>query len=190
MITKNNNLTYLKIAFISMISIGIITFIISIKQEKEPKKEKDKEKELDLTKLDPNIDKIKLKEDIFNIYKDFQTARTKNKIVLLEKVLTNNLLPKYKEELKKLKENKEKLVITNILKKELKILSIEEKDNEKYLKVYLYVTEYDYKLDKNKKVIKGTDDSKYHAEFNITFKYLKDNLKIEKIDCTGKWIGK
>ncbi len=188
-ISNDNNLSYLKIPFILLIGAGVVILLIG-NINKEDKNIPLKQKKLDLTKLDKDIDELELKEKIFKLYKDVQSARTKNRIKLLEPLVTNELYQKYDQEIKKLKEEKQKIVITDILNEETKILSIEEKEEKKYINAYLHVIQYDYSIDKDKKILKGTNDSKYQAEFNLTILYNNSELKLDKMKCTGKWISK
>ena len=186
---KNINLDYIKTTFITLIGLGAITLIIGALNNTQTKNNL-KEKEVNLSKLDKNIDAIELKENIFKLYKDVQSAITKKRLKLLEPLVTEQLYTKYEKEINKLKENKQKKVITDILNKELKILSIEEKNSKKYIHAHLHVTQYDYTIDNNKKVISGTGEEKYQVEYKLTIEYLKNELKLHNIECVGKWITK
>ena len=190
-ITKEHDtFYYLKIILISMIGGGLLILVLGSMNESNNKNNPSKEKKIDLSKLDSNIDELELKNKIFKLYKDVQSARTKNKLKLLEPLVTKELYKKLEKEIENRKKEKEKIVITDILNKETKITSIEEKEEHKYLYVYLHVNQYDYIIDKDKKVKKGTNDSKYHVEYKLKIEYLKNELKLDKIECTGKWISK
>ena len=180
---------YLKILFISMIGGSALLLVLSSfnsKKDNSPIKEQ----KPDLTKLDPNIDELELKEKIFKLYKDVQSARTKNRLKLLNPLVTEELYQKLEKEINELKKAKEKIVITDILNKETKIIAIEEKNDHKYIYVYLHVNQYDYQIDKDKKVKTGTNDSKYQVEYKLKIEYLNNELKLNNMECTGKWISK
>ena len=189
---QSNNkeiLKYTKVFFLSLIGVALIILVSGSLNNSKTKNNK-KQKEIDIKDLDIDIDTLVLKEQIFKLYKDIQVARTKKSLKLLEPLVTTNLYQKYEKELKELKTNKEKLVITDIMQKEVKLLSINQKENNKYLNVYLHVTQYDYMLDSNKKVIRGVNDTKYQVEYNLEIEYKNKELKINNIKCIGKWISK
>lgn len=151
----------------------------------EPSELTDKE----IKKIDANIDKEELKKEIFTLYKKVEVAKSKFDYETLKKLLTETLYTEEEQKLECLKNNKQKLVATNIKLQEIKVLSIQNKNEIEIIKVYLHVSQYDYVIDNKKKVVRGTDTSEYQLEYKITLEKNEDNnFKIQDKECTGKWI--
>lgn len=151
----------------------------------EPSELTDKE----IKKIDETIDKEELKKEIFTLYKKVEVAKSKFDYEALKKLLTESLYNEEEQKLKEFKSNKQKLVATNIKLQEIKILSIQNKNEIETINIYLHVSQYDYVTDSKKKVIRGTDTSEYQIEYKITLEKNQDNvLKIKDKECTGKWI--
>lgn len=145
--------------------------------------------EEEIKKIDDSLNKETLKQEGFNLYKKSEIAKSKKNLTTLKEILSEELYKEYEQQLATLKENHQKAVATDILLKEAKIISIKKKKNQEEIQLYLYVSQYDYIIDKNKKVIRGTDEAKYEIEYKITLeKNQKNKLKIKKKECIGKWI--
>ena len=84
------------------------------------------------------------------------------------------------------------MVATDIVLEDIKVLSSNIKANVQKFDIYLHVSQYDYVVDKEKKVVRGTDDDRYQIEYKMV---IEKNLKtqqylISKEECVGKWIKK
>ena len=143
----------------------------------------------DIKKIDNTLDKEKLMSDIFDIYKKVEVAKSKFNYDILKELLTDNLYQEELNKLKELKENKQKLVATNIKLQEVRILSIQKENGIDNINAYLHVSRYDYVINNKKEIIRGTDKTEYQIEYKITLEKSTDKyLKIKKKECTGKWI--
>lgn len=153
--------------------------------------QKEEVSEQELQKVDPSLNLSEIKEKTFSLYKKTEIARVKSNIKSLKELVTDDLYSSYEQELKKLKTNHQKVVATDITLKDAKILSVIKEENQPInIVVYLHVSQYDYIIDKNKKVVRGTDQDHYQIEYKITLIKEQDQLKIKKKECTGKWISK
>ena len=140
----------------------------------------------EIIKIDNSFDKEEFKLEVFELYKRMETYKSKFKFEELKEVLDEELYIEEESNLKKLKNDKQKLVSTNIKLCDFKVLDIK-KD---LIRVYLYVSQYSYVIDSKKSVIRGTDSSVYNIEYIITIKNnLDKHFKIKEIKCTGKWIS-
>lgn len=146
--------------------------------------------EEEIQTIDKNLTREKLIEQIFSLYKESEIAKMKFNDNKLKELLTADLYQDYNTYLKELKKQHQKIVATDIKKKDLRIISIQKKEQIEEIEAYLYVSQYDYIIDKNKKIIRGTDESKYEIEYKIIVENNHNQFKIKKKDCLGKWITK
>jgi len=189
----SNNTDILMILMIFIILLGIFIMLIPLFQEKKNKKDKNIDNlglnDIEIKKIDENLNKDQLTKDIFDIYKKVEVAKSKFDYKTLKELLTDSLYQEEEQKLKQLKNNKQKLVATNIKLQEIKILSIQKKNEIELIDVYLHVSEYNYIINNKKKIIRGTDEAIYQIEYRITLEKNKDKyFKIKKKECTGKWI--
>ena len=179
-ISLNYNLLILLMIIICL--IGVILIFIALLQKKKATSPNLEEKVL-------SPEQEELKKEIFNIYKKVEVAKSKFDYETLKELLTDTLYKVEEQKLKELKKNKQKRIATNIKLQELKILSTEKQEKKELIKIYLYVSRYDYVIDNKKNIIRGTDDTEYQVEYKITLE--KNNnkyFKIKEKECTGKWI--
>lgn len=182
--THYNELLLLMI-FICILGIIIMLIPLFLNQKKQTTKLTDRE----IKKTDNNINKEQIKKETFLLYKKYEIAKSKFDYNTLKEILTEELYKEEELKLKELKENKQKLVATNIKQQEVKVLSIKKKDDIETINIYLYVSQYDYVIDNKKKVVRGTGDTEYQIEYRLTLERNKDKqFKISKKECTGKWI--
>lgn len=188
----NDNYNTIMITFASLILAGIIIMLIPIflkKEDKELSKKHDIDLDNDsLKKIDSNLDKDKLTEEIFELYKKVETAKSKYKYDILKEILTEDLYKIEEEKLKAKKAEKLKIVKTNIKLHEIKILDIKKEDDIENILAYLHVSQYDYILNNKKELIRGTDSEVYQIELRLTIEKNKDKYFIKKKEITGKWI--
>ena len=130
--------------------------------------------------IDPNLDKELLKEQVFNLYKDVQIAWMNFDYDTLRKNLTDEMYNMYSSQLKTLKLKNQKNIMKDITLTSCKITSIDIANGKEEVQIYLNVLQYDYVIDKDKKVVRGTDKYKNNVEYKITLVRNIDNKKIEK----------
>lgn len=130
--------------------------------------------------IDPNLDKELLKEQVFNLYKDVQIAWMNFDYDTLRKNLTDEMYNMYSSQLKTLKLKNQKNIMKDITLTSCKITSIDIANGKEEVQIYLNVIQYDYVIDKDKKVVRGTDKYKNNVEYKITLIRNIDNKKIEK----------
>lgn len=189
----NNNPDILIVLMLLIIGIGIIIMFIPLLLKKKTKNNQDNTNigltDTEINKIDKNINKEELTNEIFTLYKKIEVAKSKFDYNTLKELLIESFYKEEEEKLKTLKNNKQKLVATNIKLKNMKVLSIQNKDESELIDIYLHVSQYDYIIDNKKKVIRGTDEAEYQVEYKMTLEKNKDNsFKINKINCIGKWI--
>lgn len=185
-----NNYNTLIILMISIFIIGIIIMLIPILTKKKKQYET---KILGLTakelkRLDKITDKEQLLQDTFDLYKRQEVAKSKFDYETLKELLTDNLYKEEEQKLKQLKANKQKLIATNINLQDIKTLRINSKKETELIDFYLYVSEYNYVIDNKKNIIRGTDKAEYQIEYKLTIEKKDKYFKINKLECTGKWI--
>lgn len=185
-----NNYDTLIILMISICTIGIVIMLIPLLT----KKKKQEENNLlgltnkELKRLDKITDKEQLLKDVFELYKKVEVAKSKFDYDTLKELLTDNLYKEEEQKLKQLKANKQKLVATNINLQDIKILRITNKKETDLIDFYLYVSEYNYVIDNKKNIIRGTDKAEYQIEYKLTIEKKDKYFKVNKLECTGKWI--
>lgn len=185
-----NNYDTLIILMISICTIGIAIMLIPLLT----KKKKQEENNLlgltnkELKRLDKITDKEQLLKDVFELYKKVEVAKSKFDYDTLKELLTDNLYKEEEQKLKQLKANKQKLVATNINLQDIKILRITNKKETDLIDFYLYVSEYNYVIDNKKNIIRGTDKAEYQIEYKLTIEKKDKYFKLNKLECTGKWI--
>lgn len=188
----NDNYNTILITLIGLIVVGIIIMLIPVflkRQDKELSKDHDIDLDNDsLKKIDNNLDKEKLTEEIFELYKQVETAKSKYKYDTLKEILTEDLYKIEEEKLKAKKTEKLKIVKTNIKLHEIKILDIKKEDDIETILAYLHVSQYDYILNNQKELIRGTDNEVYQIELRLTIEKNNDKYFIKKKEITGKWI--
>ena len=180
------------LVFFGMIIGGFVLLVVSflgksssdsIEHEMENKIKKEIVRDKDFEEV---------REQIFQLYKDIEIAKMKFRYVILDEKLDKNLYVKCEEKLKEMKKNHQKLVATDIVLEEFRILSRSVEKDMETIDVFLHVSQYDYVIDKEKKVVRGTDEGRYQIEYKITVtKNLESGqYKVQKRECVGKWIKK
>lgn len=181
----------ISIVFVGMILVGMLVLVVSVLFKNGGKDNTDQvlEKKKDVVSLEEGEE---LKNDIFQVYKDVEIAKMKFKFGVLEEKLGKDLYLEVEKEMKEFRENRWKQVSTDITLEEIRVLSKYVKDNVEKIEVFLYVSQFDYVIDKEKRVVRGTDDGRYQVEYKmIVDKELKTGkYVISKMECVGKWIKK
>lgn len=192
MLFINNVNQYSLIALSTFLALIITLFLIALNPLLSKIKSKDTSnkgiKDKKIKEIDPNLTNQSLKDEVFSLYKKLETAKTKQNINILKEIGTNNFFKEQERIIKSLKEKQQKMVATNIKLESFKVLSIKEKDNSADILIYLHVSQYDYVIDKNKNVVRGTEQAEYQIEYKILLEHISNELKIKKKECIGKWI--
>ena len=188
-----NNYNELIIIMISICLIGVLFLIIPlILKRRKITNENPKLSELtnkEINKIDSTLNIEELKKEAFSLYKKTEIAKSKFDYDTLKELLDTSLYQEEEQKLKQLKTNNQKIVSTNIKLEDIKILSIQTKEETSIIDIYMYVSQYDYTINNKKQVVRGTDESIYQVEYKLTIIKNKDkHFKINKKECTGKWI--
>lgn len=189
----DNSLNQVMMIFLGIFLIlGILLMLVIFKMLAGKKRGNELNCELtdeEIKKMDANLTRLTLKEEVFSLYKKLETAKTKQNYDTLKELLSDELYLLEEQSLKKMKEKKQKLVATNIHMKDARILSLKKGKNGIKAEFYLYVSQYDYIVDKQKQVVRGTDKAEYQIEYKLTLEQnLEKHFVITKMECIGKWI--
>ena len=175
------------LGYIIIIIIIIVIIVVIANQIKINRNVNNSSKEFsyfDLTDdkikyIDASIDKEKLKEEAFSIYKNIQESWMNMNYESLRKYKTDELYNMYESQLKKLKIKNQKNIMKDIELKNIKITDINITNGIEKITFYLNVNQYDYVVDSNNKVVRGNDKIKNNVEYIIT---LIRSMKDEKLD--------
>ena len=137
---------------------------------------------------DASINPKILKETAFNLYKEIQIAWMNFDNDTLRKNTTDEMYNMYTSQLKTLQLKKQQNIMKEIALKTCKIISLEIENGKEEVKLYLNVSQYDYVVDKDQKVVRGTDKYKNNVEYIITLIRNMENKKIEKCPNCGATI--
>ncbi len=117
----------------------------------------------------PDFDQSEFLKNAYDIYINVQNAWMTFNYEELQKNLTDSLYNSYKMQLKPLKEKHEQNVMSEFKLINQNIISFSKTENEYVIKTDLSVTFYDYVIDSNKKVIRGTDKYKIFVIYELTY---------------------
>ena len=189
------NSTYydLIILLLSIIVIGILMIILSLIINKKRKQIEDNINnglsDKEIKKIDKTLTREKLTNEIFSLYKEVALAKSNFDYEILKELLTKELYIKEEKNLEKLKNNKQKNIITDINLEKIKILNIKKEKTTKKITAYLHISQYDYVIDSKKNIVRGTKEIEYQVEYHLTIdKKPNKYFKLSNITTTGKWI--
>lgn len=189
------NSTYydLIIILLSITGIGILMIILSLIINKKKKQLEEKNanglNDKEIKKIDKTLTKDKLTNEIFSLYKEVALAKSNFDYEILKELLTKELYIKEEKNLEKLKNNKQKNIITDINLEKIKILNIKKEKTTKKITAYLHISQYDYVIDSKKNIVRGTKEIEYQVEYHLTIdKKPNKYFKLSNITTTGKWI--
>ena len=121
-----------------------------------------------IKELDEELSREILHEKTYDIYKKVQNAWMDFDDETLRKNLTDEIYNMYKTDLKTLKLKNQKNIMKDFDIKDCKVISIEFENGTEKVSMYLQVSQYDYVVDKDGKVVRGTDKIKNTVEYMIT----------------------
>ena len=115
------------------------------------------------------IDKASFKKMVYEKYVDIQKAWMEFDYTHLRDNLTDELYNSYIMQLDALKIKNQKNIMSNFEPIDTKIISIKEENGLVNVNVYLRVEMYDYVVDSDNKVLRGSSNRKIDIEYIITF---------------------
>ena len=157
------------------ITLIVLIFLLLLYSPSKFKKNVEKEKLLNLEDVSDevfnkyNLDKDKLKKDLFNKYVDIIDNWVNENSYVLSEYIDKDLYNIYLEEKGISKLNNKKTIKKNLSLDDIKIISIEEKDNKLVINVDLKIELYKYVINKNDKVLRGFKDRKIKEELLLSF---------------------
>ncbi|MCI8330911.1 MAG: Tim44 domain-containing protein [Bacilli bacterium] len=117
----------------------------------------------------PDFDKNQFRQTTFKIYKDIQEAWMEFDYETLKENTTNELYNTYRSELIALKAKKQKNIMKDFELLDFEIVDMEKGIENISLKIRALIKCYDYVIDKNEKVVRGTDKRKVVYNYEMTF---------------------
>ncbi len=117
----------------------------------------------------PDFNKNQFRQTTFKIYKNIQEAWMEFDYETLKENTTNELYNTYRSELIALKAKKQKNIMKDFELLDFEIVDMEKGIENVSLKIRALIKCYDYVIDKNEKVIRGTDKRKVVYNYEMTF---------------------
>ena len=121
------------------------------------------------------IEKESFKKMAYEKYLAIQDAWMNFEYDKLKKYLTDELYNSYTMQLDALKVKKQKNIMNNFSCLDTKITEVTEENNLLNVTVYLRVSMYDYVVDKDNTVLRGSNNHKIDIEYMLTFVKTKHN---------------
>lgn len=140
-----------------------------------------------ISSVDPNLISSEFKSQVFNIYKDIQTAWMNFDTDTIRKLTTDEIYNMYSSQLETLKLKKQKNIMKDITLEEVKIIDIKKEKNIITTNVYMRVKCYDYVIkESTNETVRGNDKQKIIIEYILSFvKSSTNNKKEEKCPNCG-----
>jgi len=117
----------------------------------------------------PDFDKNEFRQTTYKIYKDIQVSWMNFDYETLKKNTTNELYNTYRSELLALKAKKQKNVMKDFELLDFEIVDMEKGTDNISLKTRAMIKCYDYVVDKNNNVVRGTSQRKVIYNYEMTF---------------------
>ena len=117
----------------------------------------------------PNFDKFAFRMQVFDTYKKIQVAWMDFAYEDLRQYTTDELYNLYHSQLVALQAKKQKNIMKDFEVKSFEIVGMERIENTIALKVRMTVECFDYVVDKENKVVRGTDKQKMVYDYEMTF---------------------
>ena len=122
-----------------------------------------------IKKVLPNFDKNAFRIQVFDLYKNVEEAWMNFDYETLRKYTTDELYNLYHSQLVALQVKKQKNIMKDFMFKSFEIVGMERIENTIALKVRMTVECFDYVVDKENKVVRGTDKDKLVYDYEMTF---------------------
>ena len=134
-----------------------------------------------ISSVDPNLNPAEFKSQVFNIYKDIQTAWMDFDTDTIRKLTTDEIYNMYSSQLETLKLKGQKNIMKEITLEDAKIIDIKKTGNIITVNVYLRVKCYDYVIkEKTGETVRGKDKQKIVIEYVLSFVKSAVNNKKEE----------
>lgn len=165
---------YVGVIILTVIIIIVIAKIIENKSKSQVLAPFDSSKYISGTPTNPNInisseELQKYKEQTFDIYKKIQTAWMDFDYDTLRKYTTDELYNLYHSQLIALKTKKQQNIMKDFNLTSFNVVNLDQNEKSITLTVHMTVECYDYVVDKDKKVVRGTDKRKNIYNYEMTF---------------------
>lgn len=139
-----------------------------------------------IRKIDPTLDVDALKKQAFDIYKNVQEAWMNFDNDSLRGYVTDEMFNMYQSQLNVLRAKKQKNMMKDIVCNKVSVNSVSVSNGMETVVVYLNVSQYDYVVDKDEKVVRGNDKVKNNVDYLITLtRSMEDDEKIDKCPNCG-----
>lgn len=125
--------------------------------------------EEEIRKVLPEFNKQEFLDIAYEIFINVQNAWSEFNYDELRKYLSDELFNTYKSQLRVLNAKKQKNLMHDFVKYNMDITRIEHVDNKTTLTVELIVSFYDYLVDSNNNVVRGTKSRKLTNHYELTF---------------------
>lgn len=125
--------------------------------------------EEEIKKIIPDFNKQRFLNDAYQTYLNIQKAWSNFDTKTLRSMLTDELYNTYNSQLKVLKAKKQKNVMSDFVMESIDINSINLEGEKVTLTCILKVSFYDYVVDKEEKVVRGTNSRKIDVTYELTF---------------------
>ena len=133
----------------------------------------------------PNFDKDLFQRQTFSIYQEIQVAWMDFNYETLRKHTTDTLYNLYHAQLIALHAKKQKNIMKDFELKAFEIVGMEKIENTIALKVRMTVECFDYIVDKENKIVRGTDRQKMAYYYEMTFVKGMDTKKNKCPNCNA-----
>lgn len=182
----------------TIISIVILLFLL-FGENKVTKKKVDNLPTVlsneEISILDANLNLEEFKNIAFNIYKDVQIAWMNFDLDSIKNIISDEIYNMYSMQLDTLKIKHQQNIMDDIKLQNIDITNITYENNIETIETVIEVECYDYIIDNNKKVIRGSKNKKMLYTYKITFtkhtidkiiKYCPNCGATVDINSTGK----
>ena len=132
------------------------------------------------------IDAEKFKTMVYEKYVNIQNAWSNFEYDKLRNLLTDELYNSYVMQLDALKLKNQKNIMSDFICIDCKITNVNDENGLINVAVYLRIQMFDYVVDKDNKVVRGTDKNKIDIQYIIKFVKVKDNKEIICPNCGAK----
>jgi len=140
-----------------------------------------------IKEIDPALNIADFKSQVFNIYKDIQTAWMNFDTDTIRKLTTDEIYNMYSSQLETLKLKNQKNIMSDITLEEAKIIDMKKVNDVITTNVYLRIKCYDYVIkEKTGETVRGKNKEKIIIEYILSFvKSATNNKKEEKCPNCG-----
>ncbi len=179
--------TKFHLIFFSTIGTGIVLYYVILGSLPNPNDKSVSEEEIKKNISDFN--KQRFLNDAYQTYLNVQKSWSNFDTDSLRKMLSDELYNTYNSQLKVLKAKKQKNIISNFIMDRIDINNVNVEGEKITLTCILKVEFYDYIVDSDEKIVRGTNEKKLFVKYKLTFISTikqKRNRKMSKLWSTSK----